>query len=253
MDKPSGTARSEVSFERENHLGQPIGAELPGWKPRQRPDKSPMQGRFCRVEALDPGRHATGLFESFAADPDGAIWTYIPFGPFRSQQDLEVWASDASRDDDVPYFAILDQPSGRPVGIASFMRIKPEHGVLEVGGIVYSPLLQRKPAATEAMFLMMRRAFRDLGYRRYEWKCDALNAASRRAAARLGFSYDGLFEQVVIYKGRNRDTTWFSILDRDWPMLERAYDAWLSPENFDASGEQIRKLGDLIASARAAT
>jgi RimJ/RimL family protein N-acetyltransferase len=135
--------------------------------------------------------------------------------------------------------------------VATFMRIDRANGAIEVGNINYSPLLQRKPAATEAMFLMMSRAFDELGYRRYEWKCDSLNAPSRAAALRLGFQYEGLFRQAVIYKGRNRDTTWFSMIDSEWPALRSAYEQWLAPENFDAQGRQKRKLSELIAAARA--
>jgi len=149
--------------------------------------------------------------------------------------------------DDPLFHTIVDLATGKAVGVATFMRIDRASGVIEVGNINYSPLLQRTPAATEAMFLMMRRVFEELGYRRYEWKCDSLNAPSRAAALRLGFQFEGIFRQAVVYKGRNRDTAWFSIIDSEWPSLKRAYEQWLGPENFDAEGRQKRKLAELIA------
>ncbi|NDW48048.1 GNAT family N-acetyltransferase [Ruegeria sp. PrR005] len=221
-----------------NLLGQPIGFALPEWQPRSRPDRRVLEGRFARLEPLDVARHAEDLWHAFAADVEGRSWTYMPFGPFGGQAAFAAFLATMSQGDDPVYYSILDLASGRASGIASFMRVQPEHGVIEVGGIAFAPILQRTPAATEAMFLMMAHAFDDLGYRRYEWKCDALNAASRRAASRLGFRYDGLFEQAVVYKGRNRDTAWFSILDRDWPKVKRGFETWLLPENFDAEGRQ---------------
>lgn len=221
-----------------NLLGQPIGFALPEWQPRSRPDRRVLEGRFARLEPLDVARHSEDLWHAFAADVEGRSWTYMPFGPFGGQAAFAAFLATMSQGDDPVYYSILDLASGRASGIASFMRVQPEHGVIEVGGIAFAPILQRTPAATEAMFLMMAHAFDDLGYRRYEWKCDALNSASRRAASRLGFRYDGLFEQAVVYKGRNRDTAWFSILDRDWPKVKRGFETWLLPENFDAEGRQ---------------
>lgn len=221
-----------------NLLGQPIGFALPEWQPRSRPDRRVLEGRVARLEPLDATGHGDDLWHAFAADVEGRSWTYMPFGPFGGQAAFAAFLATMSQGDDPVYYAILDRASGRASGIASFMRVQPEHGVIEVGGIAFAPILQRTPAATEAMFLMMAHAFDDLGYRRCEWKCDALNAASRRAASRLGFRYDGLFEQAVVYKGRNRDTAWFSILDRDWPKVKRGFETWLLPENFDAGGRQ---------------
>lgn len=221
-----------------NHLGQPIGFTLPEWQACPRPDRRMLAGRFARLEPLDAATHGNDLWNAFASDAEGRCWTYMPFGPFDERAGFAAFLAAMSQGDDPVYYAIVDQARGTAVGIASFMRIQPEHGVIEVGGIAFAPVLQMTPAATEAMFLMMAHAFDDLGYRRYEWKCDALNAASRRAAARLGFRYDGLFEQAIVYKGRNRDTAWFSILDRDWPKVKRGFETWLSPENFDAGGRQ---------------
>jgi len=209
-----------------------------------------MQGRLCRLEPLEPARHAADLFAANSLDAEGHNWTYLPVGPFRSFEDYRGWLDTVARADDPLFHAIVDLATGRAVGVAAFMRVDRANGVIEVGNINYSPLLQRKPAATEAMFLMMCRVFDELGYRRYEWKCDALNAPSRAAALRLGFEYEGLFRQAVVYKGRNRDTAWFSVIDRDWPALRRAYEAWLAPDNFDAQGKQRRSLAEAIAAAR---
>jgi RimJ/RimL family protein N-acetyltransferase len=226
--------------ERINHLGQPIGFPLPDWQARQRPPRTPMLGRFCRIEPLDPDRHAAALFEANRQDKDGRNWTYLPYGPFERFEDYRAWVEQVCRAEDPFFHAII--VDGRAVGVASLMRIEPAVGVIEVGHINYSPLLQRKPAATEAMYLMMRRVFDELGYRRYEWKCDALNAPSRAAAERLGFRYEGVFRQATVTKQRNRDTAWFSIIDREWPALKEAFAGWLVPENFDAAGKQRRAL-----------
>jgi len=235
-----------------NRLGQPIGEPVPGWQPVPRPPRSALGGRFCRVEPLDPKRHAADLFAAYAEDREGRIWTYLPYGPFETAAAFAAWASDDCLGDDPLFHAVVDGASGRALGVASYLRIEPAVGVIEVGHINYAPRLQRTPAATEAMFLMMRRVFAELGYRRYEWKCDALNAASRRAAERLGFRFEGVFRQATMYKGRNRDTAWYAVIDKDWPALERAYGAWLDPANFDAEGRQKKALGALVDAARGA-
>ncbi len=211
-----------------------------------------MTGRFCRVEPLDPQRHGAELFAANRHDAEGRNFTYLTQEPFADLASYRAWLDRVAAGDDPLFHAIVDATSGTAVGLAAFMRIDRVNGVIEVGNINYSPLLQRRPAATEAMFLMMQRAFAELGYRRYEWKCDALNAASRAAALRLGFRYEGLFRQAVVYKGRSRDTCWFSIIDREWPALRGAYARWLAPENFDAAGRQRANLGELIAAQREA-
>jgi RimJ/RimL family protein N-acetyltransferase len=227
-----------------NPLGQPIGAPLPLWQARPRPPRTVMEGRFCRLEAIDPGRHAADLFAANAEDRDGRNWTYLPYGPLMRWEDYRRWMEQFCCGDDPLFHAILERGSGRAVGVASFMRIDPAAGVIEVGGINYSPRLQRAPAATEAMYLMMRRVFDELGYRRYEWKCDTLNAPSRAAAARLGFRFEGVFRQAIVYKGRSRDTAWFSIIDREWPALKAAFERWLDPANFDSAGNQRQRLSE---------
>jgi len=202
-------------------------------------------GDYCRVEPLEAARHARQLFAANAADRDGRMWTYLPYGPFPRFADYAAWLEAAAASTDPLYHAIVNA-SGEAVGVASYLRCQPSDGVIEVGHIAHSPALQRSTAATEAMYLMMARVFDELGYRRYEWKCDSLNAASRRAALRLGFHFEGIFRQAKVYKNRSRDTAWFSIVDSEWPALERAYRAWLRRENFDAAGCQVQRLGDLI-------
>ncbi len=233
-----------------NRLGQPIGDALSGWTARARPARLPMEGDFCILEPLRRDRHLATLFAAFGEDREDRIWTYLPYGPFAGESALGAWIDEAAAGEDPLFFAIVERRSGRALGVASYLRIAPESGSIEVGHINYAPALQRTAAATEAMYLMMRRVFGELGYRRYEWKCDALNDASRQAAERLGFRFEGVFRQATVYKQRNRDTAWFSVIDREWPVLERGYAVWLDPANFDAAGNQRRGLGDCIREAR---
>jgi len=231
-----------------NHLGQPIGDPVPAWTPPPRPARDAMSGAYCRLEPLDAARHAADLFEANRRDADGRMWTYLAYGPFDALDVYRSWVERMAASDDPLFFAVVDTASGRAAGVASYLRIDPPNGAIEVGHIAYSPALQRTRASTEAMYLMMRRAF-TLGYRRYEWKCDALNASSRAAAERLGFSFEGIFRQATVYKGRNRDTAWYAAIDRDWPRLERVFTRWLEPENFDGDGRQRARLEDLRAEA----
>lgn len=235
-----------MTSDHRNHLGQPIGFPLPGWRSPPRPPRSPMAGRYCRVEPLDPERHARDLHAANLLDAEQRNWTYLGSGPFERLDAYLDWMKTSCLGDDPLFHAIVDLDTGKAVGVGAYMRIDTRSGVMEIGNINYSPLLQRKRAATEAMFLMMQRAF-ELGYRRYEWKCDALNARSRSAAQRLGFSYEGLFRQAAVYKGRSRDTAWFSIIDSEWPQLKDAFTRWLDPGNFDADGRQRLRLADLTA------
>ena len=229
-----------------NELGQPVGAPLPGWKGVERPPRTAMAGRYCRVEPIDPASHAEALYQANALEPSARNFTYLTVGPFDSFDAYRQWMTSAVKSEDPLFHAIVDTATGKAAGIASYMRIEPANGVIEVGHLNYSPLLKRKPAATEAMYLMMKRVF-TLGYRRYEWKCDSHNAASRAAAQRLGFSYEGVFRQSSVYKGRNRDTAWYAMIDSEWPELERAYLTWLDPANFDAQGKQRKRLSELTA------
>ena len=221
-----------------NHLGQPVGAELPDWTPRTVPPRTAMTGRTCRLEPLDAGRHADDLWQAACADTDGRTWTYLPYGPFPDAAALRDFLTGFAASNDPQVHAIIDAATGRAVGWATYLRIDPSNGVIEVGHLWFSPLLARTTAATEAMYLMMRRAFDELGYRRYEWKCNALNAPSCRAAERLGFTHEGTFRQAVVSRGRNRDTAWYSLLDGEWPAVKAAFDSWLAEENFDHDGRQ---------------
>jgi RimJ/RimL family protein N-acetyltransferase len=232
-----------------NDLGQPLGAPLPGWTARPSPPRTPLEGRFCRVEPLDPDHHAEDLFAAYTADPEGRIWTYLPYGPFATLRDFRAWMEKTCCGDDPLFHAVVEKISGKALGVASYLRIEPAVGVIEVGHINYGPALQRTPAASEAMYLLMARVFDELGYRRYEWKCNALNDGSRAAAQRLGFTFEGVFRQATIVKGHNRDTAWFSILDGEWPEAKAAFESWLAPDNFDSEGRQKRGLGEMRASA----
>lgn len=228
-----------------NALGQEVGLALPDWQPPPFIPHEPLQGRFCRLEPLDVTRHAQALYEANALDAEGRNWTWLPYGPFADFAAYHEWLEKMSVLRDPQFYVIADAGSGQALGVAAFMRIYPAQGIVEVGHLNFSPLLQQKPAATEAMYLMMRRAF-ELGYRRYEWKCNSLNLPSSRAAERLGFRFEGIFRQALVIKGRNRDTTWYSIIDPEWPALEQAFQSWLAPENFDAQGLQKKKLQAFI-------
>lgn len=234
--------------EHRNGFGQPIGFPVPGWTARPRPPATPMTGRYCRVEPVDIERHAAELFEANAED-DGRNWTYLPAERPADPAAYKTWLSGMAAGNDPMFHAIVETAGGRAVGIASYLRIDPGVGSIEVGHINYAPRLQRTAAATEAMFLMMARAFDELGYRRYEWKCDSLNAPSRAAAARYGFRYEGIFVQATIYKARNRDTAWYSITDKEWPTVKSAFERWLDPANFDAAGKQRLSLSELTRAA----
>lgn len=230
-----------------NDLGQTIGFPLPDWKPVARPPRTAMEGRFCRIEPIDVERHAKDLHESVMLDTDGRNWTYLPYGPFPDYDDYLAWLKVTCLGDDPMFHTVINLATGTAVGIASLMRIEPTPGVIEVGHIHYSPALQRTPIATEAMYLFMTRVFDELGYRRFEWKCDALNGPSNKAAKRYGFTFEGIFRQATVYKKRNRDTAWYAILDSEWPAAKAAYEAWLSPDNFDADDRQHKSLSDCMA------
>ncbi len=238
---------------RENEFGQPLGDPLPGWTPRPHPPAQAIEGRFCRIEKLDPARHGDDLFAADRLAPDARDWTYLgaerPAGREAFQAWLETCAKPWQETHGDPLFHAIVRQDGRAAGLAAYLRIERGNGVIEVGHILFTRPLQRQPAGTEAMFLMMRRAFDELGYRRYEWKCDHLNAPSRRAALRYGFRFEGIFRQAVVYKGRSRDTAWYAITDQEWPPVRAAFSAWLDAENFTPSGEQRRPLAAFHAPA----
>ena len=240
-------SETDPANSRSNPPSLPIGKPITDWRPATIPPMTTIDGQFCRLESLDARAHAKSLFDANTQDVEARNWTYLPYGPFESFEEYSQWLNSVSSTDDPLFYTIISKSSGKAVGVASYLRIKPESGSIEVGHIHFSPLLKRSPPATEAMFLMMKQAF-DLGYRRYEWKCDALNAASCSAAQRLGLSFEGIFRQATVYKGRNRDTAWFAAVDSDWPALEQAFVQWLEPGNFDEDGRQKVSLRALTQS-----
>ncbi|WP_428545519.1 GNAT family N-acetyltransferase [Profundibacter sp.] len=226
-----------------------LGPKLKNWMPPPCPTAPVLEGRYARLERLDADRHADELHRANAADD--TLWDYMAHGPFLSALAYSNWVHTAVAVNDPYYYAIKNLETGQYEGVASYLRIRPEMGDIEVGSIVFTPPLQRTRAATEAMFLMMQWAF-EVGYRRYEWKCDALNQPSRRAALRLGFTFEGIFRQHMVIKGRNRDTAWFSVIDSEWPALKTAFETWLSSENFSTNGQQRQSLSDLTRRVREA-
>lgn len=234
-----------------NEFSQPIGAPVPDWTPRERPPRTPIEGRLCRIEPLDADRHGPSLWRSFSMAPDTRDWTYMANAePLTDEARLYAYLARNAASEDALHHAIVDVASNEAIGTFALMRIDCANGVIEVGHVAYSPRLQRTTMATEAMYLLMRRVFDELGYRRFEWKCDSLNAPSRAAARRYGFQYEGCFRQAIVYKGRSRDTAWFSIIAREWPAIKAAFERWLAPDNFDADGRQRAPLGSLIESHR---
>jgi RimJ/RimL family protein N-acetyltransferase len=233
-----------------NGYSQPIGWPMAGWTPRPPPPRTPIEGRCVRLEPLDPDRHADDLYAAYAEAPDGRDWTYLSVERFDDAAAYRGFVTAQAASDDPLHHAIIDLTSGRPVGTGALMRVDRNNGVIEVGHIAFAPRLQATTGGTEAIYLFMSRVFDELGYRRFEWKCDALNAPSRRAALRFGFVFEGIFRQAVVTKGRNRDTAWYSMTDRDWPDVKAALTLWLEPANFDEGGRQIRSLDVVRAGLR---
>lgn len=224
-----------------NDHGQPVGPDLDGWSPPAHPEQLALAGRWVSVEPLSIARHGPALFEELGTAPE-SLWTYMTFGPFATAGDFDATLADLSDyPRTIPFVFTVE---GRPLGFAVYMRIEPSLGVIEIGSIVLSPHMQRTRAATEALYLMIGNVF-DLGYRRCEWKCDDLNARSRSAAERLGFKYEGTFRKAIHYKGRSRDTAWYSIIDAEWPSLDVTFQRWLEPSNFDREGRQVKSLGEM--------
>jgi RimJ/RimL family protein N-acetyltransferase len=220
---------------------RPIGPVVPAHAAR-RPERRAEQGRIVRLEPLDPERHGASLWRETHGSGTEAIWQYLIESPFPDEHAFFAHLAQKAVSEDPLYFAIVDEASGHALGYATLMRIDPGHRCIEVGNILYGSGLQRRAGGTEAQFLLMRYVFDDLGYRRFEWKCNALNAPSRRAAERFGFTFEGIFRQHMIVKGRNRDTAWYSMIDSEWPKVKQALERWLAPENFDAAGRQRQSL-----------
>jgi RimJ/RimL family protein N-acetyltransferase len=216
---------------------------LDHWKPLVLPLREPMHGRMVTLEPLDASKHAAPLWKAVMGHDE--VWQWMFDGPYADEDAFTAALARKQAATDQIFYAIVPTPTGQPAGYASYLRMEPAHGVIEVGNILYSPALQRTTAATEAMFLMARHVFEDLGYRRYEWKCNAENAPSRRAAQRFGFTFEGIFRQHMVVKRRNRDTAWFSMLDGEWPARKAAFERWLDPANFDRDGRQIKPLDSM--------
>lgn len=225
-------------------IDRPVG-DIVDTTTARRPGAAPLEGRFCRLEALDPARHGAALWQAITGHDE--IWDYLAYGPFRTEPEFQAWLESRAVLLDPFSYAVVDKATGAAVGIVTLMEIRPAMRVVEIGHIFYGPALQRHSAGTEAQYLAARYAFETLGNRRYEWKCSAHNAPSMRAAGRFGFRYEGTFRQHMIVKGRNRDTAWFSMTDGEWPARKAAFEAWLAPENFDAGGQQRQALSVLNA------
>jgi RimJ/RimL family protein N-acetyltransferase len=237
---------------RRNAFDQPIGAPVPDWKGAKAPGSEALVGQYCRIERVDVERHAADLYEAYSSAPDSRDWTYLAVGPFESLAAYREHLTRMAASADPLHHAVIDLATGKAVGTLALMRIDRVNGVIEVGHVTYSQRLKRTRIATEAMFLLMSAVFDELGYRRFEWKCDSLNEPSRTAALRYGFSFEGIFRQAIVYHERNRDTAWFSVIDREWPALRLSYVRWLDAGNFDPEGKQIERLVDLVARQRLA-
>lgn len=220
-----------------------MSADLSHWQPRPFPPHDLLQGRFIRLEPLDAAHHGDDLWQELQG-PDPALWDYLPYGPFTERAAFDAWLAANAASQDPQFYSVIDA-QGRALGLISYLRIAPKDGCIEIGHIAFGAAMQRTPGASEAVFLLARHAFDDLGYRRFEWKCNARNARSMRAAERFGFSYEGLFRQHMIVKGENRDTAWYSLIDGEWPQCREAFERWLAADNFDAEGRQKRRLEEL--------
>ena len=231
--------------------GLPIGPRLSDPGPAGVPERTVLEGRYTRVEPLDRGRHGDDLHAASTPSDRAARFRYMPDAPPDARETFGPWLAGSATSPDPLFFAVIDRATGRAEGWQTLMRITPAHRCIEIGNIYWGPRIAGTRVATEAMYLFAVHALETLGYRRYEWKCDALNAPSRRAALRFGFTFEGHFRRAVIVRGRNRDTTWFSIIDEEWPALKAAYERWLAPENFDAAGRQKTRLSELTAAALA--
>nr|WP_210328513.1 GNAT family protein [Mesorhizobium amorphae] len=224
-----------------------VSDSLENWQPRPRPERKVLEGRTVRLEPLSAAKHGDGLYEASSVPDVGGRFAWLPDYPPETRAEFQPWLDKVEASEDPLFFTVIDKASGKVAGRQTLMRIDPAYGVIEIGNIYWGPIISRKPAATEAQFLFMKYIFDELGYRRYEWKCNNRNEPSKRAADRFGFKFEGIFRQHLVVKGENRDTAWYSIIDKEWPDLRRAYEAWLDPANFDAEGQQKRRLEDFRA------
>ncbi len=244
-----GSHDNQIPREIDTATGLPIGPRMAHPEPARQPERIVLEGRYCRLEPIDPARHRDELFAASNVPDAPARFRYLFDDAPGSLTDFDRWLAKAHASDDPLMFAVISRRTGRVEGRQTLMRITPAHQAIEIGNIYWGPALAQTAAATEANFLFVQYVFEQLGYRRYEWKCDALNAPSRRAAERFGFTYEGHFRRAIINKGRTRDTTWYSIINDEWPALKKAYLAWLDPHNFEANGQQRTRLSDLTSAA----
>ncbi|MDN5926569.1 MAG: GNAT family N-acetyltransferase [Hyphomicrobiales bacterium] len=222
-------------------------ADLKNFVPRARPARETMEGRFVRLEPLDAARHGDDLYAASTVSDADRRFTWLPDSPPKTREEYDAWLAGAEASADPLYFAVVDRKTGKACGRQTFMRIDQKNGGIEIGNVYWGPLISRTPMSTEALYLFARRAFDDLGYRRFEWKCDHDNAPSERAAERFGFTFEGVFRQHLIVKGKNRDTAWFSMVDSEWPLNRKVFEGWLDPSNFDSEGRQKRRLEEIRA------
>lgn len=234
-----------------NGFQQPVGTALPGWKSARLPTGKTLEGCYCRLERIRAEHHAAQLYDAYSEAPDERDWTYLPSGPYKTFKSLHAYLLDVETVTDPMHYAVIDLASGQAVGTFALMRIDAANGVIEMGYVTYSPRMKRTRISTEVISLLLSYVFEELGYRRFEWKCDSLNAPSRAAAERYGFTFEGIFRQAIVTRGRNRDTAWYSIINSEYPALRTAYENWLGPSNFDSNGRQREKLGKFIAAERA--
>ncbi|MCP5149241.1 MAG: GNAT family N-acetyltransferase [Ectothiorhodospiraceae bacterium] len=245
----AGLHDEQIPREIDPETGLPIGPPVADPSPAARPGRIVLEGRWCRLEPLDPVRHGDELYAAATPPDKAARHRYLPDAAPESRAAFQGWLERTAAAADPLAFAVIDLRSGRVEGRQTLMRITPEHRCIEIGNIYWGPAIARTPVSTEANYLFARHVFEDLGYRRHEWKCDALNAPSRAAALRFGFTYEGHFRRAVIIRGRSRDTAWFSMIEEEWPALKAAYEQWLAPDNFDSAGRQRTRLGVLTAAA----
>lgn len=232
-------------MQEKNEFGQVLGQFIENWKPCQRPSHAPIQGNYCILEPLEINQYAGKLFEVLNINNRGESWTYLPYGPFNSLNQFKDCLEKIQSDCDTLLYVISDNKTKEIVGMVGYMRMNPTHGVIEIGHVHFSALIKQTTLATETIYLLLKRVFDQYGYRRCEWKCNHLNEPSRKAAKRFGFTFEGIFRQNFVYKNRNRDTAWFSMLDNEWPALKHRFETWLNPSNFSADGQQILKLSDI--------